>query len=105
MVPRIGVLAVILVAALFTPTAQASGCIDVEYSTFGEGLGVIATTGRQLALGFVSDSPGDGLGFILIITPALCGGFGLGSDLGSPETLLGDLTDTIDETMLLLPLP
>lgn len=107
--PRIGVLAILMVAMTFSPTAQASGCIELDYTSYGEGLHVLANTGRQLAFGLVSDYPGEGVGAMVIITPALCGGVGVGSGTAGTESGVPDpltaLQPTIDETMLLLPLP
>lgn len=109
MAPRIGVLALILFAATLTPTASASGCIEIEYRTFGSGLHVIANTGRQLAFGFVSNYPGEGLGAVAIITPTLCGGFGVGYSTADGTSVLdglvGEASATVDATMVLLPLP
>lgn len=107
MAPRIGVLAFLLMAATFTPTASASGCVEVEYRSFGNGLHVIADTGRELAFGFTTGLPGDGIGAVLIITPALCGGVGAGwYDVPSvPRDPVDLLEPTLHDAMLLLPLP
>lgn len=109
MAPRIGVLSFILLMATFTPNAAASGCIDIEYTNFGSGLHVIANTGRELAFGFVTAYPGEGAGAVAIITPALCGGVGVGAGWSSaPE--IGDVVPEpartpAHELLVLLPLP
>lgn len=97
--PRIGVLSLILMLSALTPTAAASGCIDVEYWSFGEGLHVIADTGREIALGVTSSSPGDGIAAVLIITPALCSGVGVGLDWNDVPTLVPDVADTVEPAL------
>lgn len=103
MVPRIGVLTLVLVAMSFTPQAAASGCIDVELRNFGSGLHVIADTGREIAFGFVTGYPGEGVGAVLIITPTLCGALDIGAIHASAPTL--EPASTSADPMLLLPLP
>lgn len=95
---RVGVLVLILAAALAPPPAAASDCIQVMQLDWGEGLRVIANTGRQIALGLVSEMPGDGQGIIVIITPSVCGPLGVG--------LTGnDSTHEIEKVPSYLPLP
>lgn len=107
LIPRLGVLAFLLVAATYTPTAAASGCVQVEYANFGSGLHVIANSGREIALGLVSGYPGEGIGAILIITPSLCGGIGAGwySVPGLVEDLVEGAKPTVTDLIPLLPLP
>lgn len=107
LIPRLGVLAFLLIAATYSPTAAASGCIQVEYANFGSGLHVIADAGRELAFGVVTGYPGEGVGAVVIITPSLCAGVGAG--FGSVPQLLDDTAGTadptLDDALLLLPLP
>lgn len=78
-IPRaLFVLALFTLATLPMPLAAADDCVEVSTATFSEGTRIIANAGRQLALGFRTASPGDGLGFVVIITPSVCSGFGLG---------------------------
>ena len=107
MLPRVGILSLILALALVPPTASAEGCLDVDYSYFGEGLRIIANSGRQLAFGIVSGDPGQGVGIIVIITPSLCGplGIGVGTNGADPLATLGEAQRTLDTAMTHLPLP
>lgn len=75
---RVGVLTFILVAALAPPPAAAADCVQVIQLDWGQGLRVIANTGRQVAFGIISENPGDGQGLIVIFTPSACGPLGLG---------------------------
>ena len=101
------VLAIVTLAIIPLPQAAAGDCVEVNTTTFSEGLRVIANAGRQLALGIRSGEPGDGIGFVLIITPAVCSGFGIGglsSDSISVQDLKEQLTSaTEDQTFLPLP--
>lgn len=107
--PRIGVLALVLMVASFTPTAAASGCIEIAYTNFGDGLHIIADTGREIAFGFVTGYPGEGIGAVAIITPSLCGGFGVGAGWSDAKGLSGLPGETLapyaGDPLLLLPLP
>ena len=101
---RVGILGLILAVALVPPTASAEACLDVDHNYFGEGLRIIANSGRQLAFGIVSGDPGQGVGVIVIITPSLCGplGVGVGTSRADPTTTV---TSTLDSAPTYLPLP
>lgn len=100
-------LAIVTLAIVPLPQAAADDCVEVSTTTFSEGLRVIANAGRQLALGFRSGEPGDGVGFVIIITPSVCSGFGL-SGMGlegvDPHHLAGEARNTISDPTF-LPLP
>lgn len=76
--PRALLLSLALLAVTFTPTATADECVEVVTSYFGEGLRVIASASRTVALGLVSGQPGDGIRTVVVVSPALCGGIGFG---------------------------
>lgn len=100
-------LAMVTLAIVPLPQAAADDCVEVTTTTFSEGLRVIANSGRQLALGFRSGEPGDGLGFVLIITPAVCSGFGLmglGLEGADPQQIEGQARNMISDPTF-LPLP
>lgn len=96
---RVGILVIILAAALVPPPAAAADCIQIIQVDWGEGLRVIANTGRQIAFGIISENPGDGEGLIVIITPSVCGPLGVGLNGDDPNT--EDLT----QAPTYLPLP
>lgn len=101
--PRALILAALLVAAA-TPLALAQGdaCLAWKLTDQASGLRVIAQTGSVVAFGFMSGEPGSGLGYVVYITPALCGGHeipvGIGQSSYEPNKLLRDVPE-------LLPLP
>lgn len=69
--------AIVSTALAQLPLAAASDCVELNTATFSEGFRVIANAGRQVALGFRSGTPGDGVAFVVIITPAVCTGLGV----------------------------
>lgn len=78
--PRAFLLLAIVVAAIAPlPFAAADDCVAINTATFSDTIRVIANTGRQIALGFKSSEPGNGAAFVVIITPSVCSGFGLGN--------------------------
>lgn len=93
--PRTLLIAALLLAFVLPPTAAAEECLDIEAYQFAEGLRVIANTGSTLAFGVMSNVPGDGTGFVVIITPSLCTGFGVG--------LGGKSDDPVGTVLRLLP--
>jgi len=95
--------AIVLVA--FSPAASAGGpetCIEMVFASFANGLAIIATTGDSIAFGFASGYPGDGVGYVAIITPSLCTGVDL---LAPAESAVGDLQGVLADLPELLPLP
>lgn len=107
--PRAFVILAILCAAIVpVPMASAGACVDVDADTFSDTFRVIANTGNQIALGFRAPAPGDGVAFVVIITPSLCGGVGVGAgDLSgqSARDTLDDLAETAANAPSFLPLP
>lgn len=102
-------LAVVTLALVPLPVAAADECVEVTTATFSEGMRVIANAGRQIALGFRSGDPGDGVAFVVIITPSVCSGLGLGTGGLSDLNASGDPATTSEWALTqlppLLPLP
>ena len=103
-------LAVLALAMVPLPYAAADDCVEVSTATFSEGMRIIANAGRNIALGFRSGDPGDGVAFVVIITPSVCSGFGLGGSLEvagiDPVHAAGQTQDwALDQVPLVLPLP
>ncbi|HUR68316.1 MAG TPA: hypothetical protein VM370_03655 [Candidatus Thermoplasmatota archaeon] len=97
--PRAIVLAGIIALAIVPlPFAAASDCVELDTATFANGLHVIANAGRQLALGFQSDTPGDGMSFVVIVTPSVCSGVGLGDGLDLSGLAPEDVEDVLEQT-------
>lgn len=75
--------ALALAALAFVPVALGSSdepedpdCVSVGVSNMVEGLRVIAYAGREIALGFEADQPGEGVGFVVYLAPSVCTGLG-----------------------------
>lgn len=82
--PRVMVFAALLVTAT-SPMAAANGadgCWSMELDSYAPGLSIVAQTGSVIKLGFTSGAPGDGIGYVLVIAPALCTGGGLPIPIG-----------------------
>ena len=47
-------------------------CVSVSYATFADSLRIIANGGREIALGFTLDEPGEGVGLVVYIAPEVC---------------------------------
>lgn len=107
--PRAFVLAALLALTLLpVPQAAASDCVEVLTQTYGDGLRVIANAGRQIAIGAQASTLGDGTRVVVVITPAVCGGLGVGiSDMSgqSPAPTVDDAYETLASVPSFLPLP
>jgi len=102
---RVGVLTFILVAALAPPPAAAADCVQVIQLDWGQGLRVIANTGRQIAFGIISENPGEGKGLIVILTPSACGPLGFGLNGTDPTRASDDAMRDLEKVPTHLPLP
>lgn len=51
-------------------------CWSISVDRFADRLRVIATPGREIALGLTADSPGEGVGLVMYIAPSTCTGLG-----------------------------
>lgn len=100
--PRAMVLAALVLVAS-SPLAYAAGdtCVAMRVQDYASGLSIVAQTGSVVALGFMSGAPGDGVGYVLYITPALCTGTSL--PLGGPTA--PDLYGTLSTIPKVVPLP
>lgn len=82
---RAGVLTLTLLVLGALPLAPASAeladCVTLETASFAERLRIIAHGGRQIALGFATPAPGDGVSMVAYISPTLCTGIGLPSPI------------------------
>lgn len=76
--------AIVLIAVLVAsaPVYAAGGepeqpnCFSVGWTNMVDTLRVIAYAGREIALGFETDQPGEGVGFVLYLAPSVCTGVG-----------------------------
>lgn len=79
---RFGALSLaILVFVVALPVAGASNdteanCVSVGLTDMVDKLRIIAYTGREIALGFGTDQPGEGIGFVVYVAPSVCTGLG-----------------------------
>ncbi|HVM46153.1 MAG TPA: hypothetical protein VM582_09480 [Candidatus Thermoplasmatota archaeon] len=93
-------IAVMMLAVATVPTAVADECVEVRTSTFADGLRLVANAARSIAIGVYSGAPGEGVGMVVVISPVLCGGVGVG---GSNATV--DPVALLQQLPPLIPLP
>lgn len=94
--------AVVLVGLSPVASAGPEACIEMILANYASGLRIIANTGDSIALGFASGYPGDGVGYVAIITPSLCTGIDLED---ASQSGLSDLQGVLQDLPELLPLP
>lgn len=75
--------ALLIALVLAVPAVPAAGeepetpnCFSVGWTNMVDTLRIIAVAGREIALGFETDQPGEGLGFAVYVAPSVCTGLG-----------------------------